>query len=169
MVYQVGLPVSWAKFLADQWEEYQVRTGNPSAYSPEDLVSNWLGRTFATNMLQEDRERYTEFMHSIVPYTSRPYNRVAAASSMFFDIAQQWEVFLKETGAIKLGSLPNGEQVTDLLKAECQRFLENSAQDAEAMRQLGSSIGGCLAYHKSQPEWKCLCDGDTPKYEELRC
>ena len=95
MVYQFGLTVPGAEFLSWAKEEQQVVTGNSSGYSPEDLVSNWQGREFATEML--NYERVNQPTYVLLP----PVELGVMSRSAFFDIAQHWEQFLKDAGAVK--------------------------------------------------------------------
>jgi hypothetical protein len=98
-----------------------------SGFAVEDLLSNAAGRQFGRD------------------------NR-ARGKGPPVDIANEWESFLKEAGAIKWGPGVEARLFQDMAD-----YLKKDPMPLAFTRKQG------MTWMKSQSVWKCLCDGDVPK------
>jgi hypothetical protein len=153
--YRIGRGLT--AVLAELNEIRQTINEDPSAYSPEDKTSNWLGRQFGKQMYVHDYidHNYFSLPHQIVP------------ASAYFDIAREWELFLKEAGAVKLEMIDElGIHVKDILESELDRYRDTGYSIGD-MLGFGGTVSGNQLFKGLQPEWRCLCNGDIPRYEKI--
>ena len=146
--------------FAELVELGQTIIGSESAYSPEDKRSNFLGREFGDRMKKYDYAVITQY--KVGP------NRRVAPSSEFFKISQEWNELLKNAGAIKWNNSVriSGKSVAEWIKGDLERW--RNRNNSRIPNTSALTVGGSDQYKKSQPIWKCLCDGDLPRRKELR-
>jgi len=132
---------AWTEVAAFINEEVQLSGigDETSAYTPEDLISNALGRNFGRRMVARDRN---------VLSPSAPLRRFREGD--FFNIAKEWNKLLKSAGAVKWNSYTE-----PIIKADPAHFQSVGGQYM--------SIEAAQEYYRNSPAWKCLCNGNTPR------
>jgi RHS repeat-associated protein len=127
-------------------ELVQKLEGSNSAYTPEDLVSNQLGRDMGNMLFYNDAK-------GIALYQTVSINPLAAIPENVFDnIAWHWMRLLKSAGAVEWNA-----RTLPLLVLDLATFQMNPRHDiftVEASRR----------YYESTVTWNCLCDGDKPRF-----
>jgi hypothetical protein len=133
----------FAQLASDLNERGQDLIGSDSAWGPEDLVSNELGRQFGSAI--------------------ETFEGQNGAGS--FDFVGEWRRFLVEAGALAWNGNVGGRSVEQWLQEEAQRYANQ--YDPKNPLQFKTIPEG-LAYQKAQAVHKCLCNGDVPRFESLK-
>lgn len=132
-----------AEFLSGANEIGQQIGGSNSAWTPEDLVSNELGRRLGQKAFWNDAKGIALY------WTINPFSRVP--KSMFYDMAHHWMMLLKNSGAVKWNP-----RTIPVLKRDLKDFEANPRNDIYTIAQ-------SRKYYESTRTWQCLCKGDKPK------
>lgn len=133
--------VKFAEVLSYLNEVAQGVRGTDSAWTPEDLTSNHLGRQFAKRI--EDYEGHNPWSKPDVPY----------------NFGGDWERFLKDAGAVKWGATVHGKRVEEWLKSHYEEFQRKPVQTR--------TMEEGQRYQKTRYAHGCLCNGDRPKFESI--
>jgi hypothetical protein len=130
-------------------EILQSLGGSDSAYSPEDKISNALGRGFGKRARNHDLGAFRPYRKGINKY---------APASIFFDLTGEWDKFLEGAGALKWDG-----DVLRSIEADLERWRNRSSQGVPHTRAFTVNLGH--KYKESQPIWQCFCQGDTPLHQ----
>jgi len=127
-----------------------------SAWSPEDLVSNALGRDFGHNAWIKDVKNAALFD------VNSPFSRTPRG--MFDDISYSWSQLLKDAGAIKHNDMTKKALWKDI---ENYQKRPDDIKSNKAQRKEYKTVKEGMNYYREESHaWKCLCDGDKPRRSE---
>ncbi|MCI0536067.1 MAG: hypothetical protein L0Z50_12655 [Verrucomicrobiales bacterium] len=141
-VFTLAISPRFAEWASTLNEKGQAFVNSDSAWGPEDLVSNDLGRRFANAM--------------------DAYESKNGAGS--FSLAGEWRQFLVDAGAVAWNGKVGDSTVEQLLNAEGARYAK--AYNPNNPLQFKTIEAG-LQYQKAQSVHACLCDGDKPRSNHL--
>lgn len=123
--------------------------GSDSAWSPEDLQSNELGRNFGEKAKTHDRPHIASsgWYENITGLRANP-----VLGSSLFQIGDKWRELLVDAGAV---SWQRFSRVKGLIDEDVAAF----RLDASKQR----TIAGAKEWREKTALWRCLCSGDRVK------
>jgi len=136
--YLMGYSTELSQWYGQFWD---LLGDYSSAFSPEDMISNKLGRDMGALMYQHDPNLMIPSIGTRIP------------SSRFFDISSYWRLLLKNSGAV---AWDNYGFVQSILKEDAKEFFDNQVHNVMTSSQSSDY------YNKSKAK-KCLCNGDKAK------
>ena len=128
-----------------QTTQFRNESSFSSRWTPEDLVSNNLGRDLGREM-----KRYDPSLR-MPSVSSRPHSRYE-----FYPIGMHMADLYRDAGAVA-----SNAHTLKWLKRDLSDFREDPMHYA-------NTISRSREYYESTETWKCLCDGDQPKREQGR-
>jgi len=155
--YKIG--VGDTETLAETMERLQEHGGfglfdQTSAWAPEDLISNDLGRKFGELARKHDG-----------PVRKRLYSSSVSVSDFMnlFKVGEQWDKHLKKWGAVKWGTgiVVDGKTVRQILQEDIERYKNTPVLDRKF-----TTMGSARGFQNGSPA-RCLCRGDKPRFHAL--
>ena len=151
LAYSLG--VKKAEELSYLNEGVQEFKSSDSAWTPEDLISNRLGREFARKIVLS--EFNNEGRKNPEPNGLLPVR----APLKDFDFIGEWKIFLQRAGAVRWSGLVGQSTVEEILVLDYMSF--------QAKPVGFKSEGEARGYQRSGVAHRCLCSGDMPKFDFL--
>ena len=155
------------KWFADKMELLQEKGigDETSAWGPEDLISNDVGRKFGVKIRKLD-----EPVLSAKPPDDYRIIPAPFKASDFANIQKEWGTFLRDSGAVAwskkavAGQLETGGE--DVRSPENWIKHDISMYSSRRPRPKLRSIAAADRWFKKRALYRCLCKGDRPKYKE---
>jgi len=143
-VYMFQGGTKFASLFSDRTERVQEWWGSNSAWSPEDLQSNEVGRNFGSRIWSHDAPKvggYTA-LSAVLSNTPEP-------ASSFFDISANWRQLLVDAGAVKW-------------QAGVKSLIDKDIADFRLDPAKARTVAEAKRWREKTAMWKCLCNGDRP-------
>ncbi len=152
---------------SDLNEKLQNLGGSDSAWSPEDLISNELGRDFGIDLYNADKSNLARNRKSTYYLDKISKGSKLMPVSDFKNLSGSWREFLVNAGAVKwgTGTLLNSKNGTKTVEQHLQDDLIDYRNSGGVKLY---TVDSALEWAYKRSVHGCLCRGASPKDSRLQ-